>query len=768
MSTLENTQTSQELTISGLLLILKRRRFVVVGTTLFLFTCAVLVCMFMTRRYQAKAEIQVAKQGSDGLGLEGMMGDASGATDALDANITLQTQADILQSDTLALQVIQELNLERTRDFKPHFNPIGWALGLISPHGVADPVHATLEDSPGRRTRALGIFKHNLKVTTVAGTRLIDVTYTCSDPKVAAAVVNDLTKGLVNYNFQTRYNATNEASQWLSGQLDDLKKQAEDRQAKVVQLQREAGVYSLGSADATGKELAYSATLDRLEQATNALTQATSERIVKGGIYQMVKSGNPDLISGLAGASLSGSSAAVNNAFNLLQNLRTQQATIETQLASDRSKYGAANPKLKDEEASLQSINAAVHDEVARIGDRAENDYKAAQMAESKLRDIYNQERAAADRLNDKAIEYSIAKQEAVESRNLYESLFQHLKEAGVIEGLHSSNITVVDPGRVPARPVKPNVPLYLAFSIAAGLFLGSVGALVIDTLDDRIQSVEMVEGSLNTPLLAVLPRIEQGTRRFAPYRSAAAQPKLAGSNESDSSASNIAALNSPNGAFSEAVRSLRTAILLSRSAAPPKVLLVTSAAESEGKSTVCINLATVLVRNNSRVLLVDADMRRPVMAKHFMIQPPKGLSNLLSGEDGDFQLEPLQSLPGLSVMPSGPIAPYPSELLGSARMRQLLDKWSSEYDFVLFDSPPILAVTDAAVISSMADTTLLITRHGQSTRRSLERAYRTLTKDRLNRVNIVLNGVSRDSAAYGEYYGYYDNSYYTKETVDA
>jgi polysaccharide biosynthesis transport protein len=768
MSTVTHNHTSEDLTISGLLLILKRRRLVLFGTTLLLFTCAVLVCIFMTRRYEAQGKIQVAKQGSDGLGLEDMMGGASGASDALDANITLQTQADILKSDTLALQVIEKLKLQDTPDFKARFSPTGWLLGLMSPKGPKDPAHASLEDSPSRRSSVLRTFHSHLKVETVAGTRLIQISYTSSDPKIAAAVVNDLAKGIVDYNFQTRYNATNEASQWLSGQLDDLKKQATEHQAKVEQLQREAGVYSLGSADSTGKEMAYSATLDRLEQSTNALSQATSERIVKGGVYELVKSGNPDLISGLAGNSLSGGSTAVNNAFNLLQNLRSQQAALETQLAADRSKYGSANPKLKDEEASLQSINAAVHSEVERIGDRAQNDYRAAKIAEAKLRSVYDQNRAAADRLNDKAIEYSIAKEEATDSRNLYENLFQRLKEAGVIEGLHSSNITVVDPGRVPAKPIKPNVPVYLAISIMGGLFLGTVGALVIDTIDDRIQSAEMVEGSLNTPLLAVLPAFGQGNKWLGSYRTAAAHAKPTTNAESDPAGNNIIALNSPNAAFSEALRGLRTSILLSRSIAPPKIILVTSAAEGEGKSTVCMNLATTLVRNNSRVLLVDGDMRRPVLAKRFMVQPPKGLSNLLAGDEGAFQLEPLPSLPGLSVMPSGPVAPYPSELLGSARMRELLNQWSTEYDFVLLDSPPILAVTDASILSTMADTTLLITRHGQSTRKSLERAYGILANDRAGQIGVVLNGVNLDSAAYGEYYGYHGKSYYTKETVDA
>ncbi len=200
----------------------------------------------MTPRYKATGEIQVAKQSSDELGLDGMRGGAS-ESDALEENIALQTQANILQSDTLALRVIQNLGLEKTADFQPKFNPIGWLLNLVSPTGPQDPAHANLEDAPMRRRHVLKVFEGHLKVNPVNGTQLIEISYSNSNPQISAAVINQLTKGLVDYTFQTRYNATNEASQWLAGQMDDLKKQAENLQAKVVQLQREAGVYSLGT-----------------------------------------------------------------------------------------------------------------------------------------------------------------------------------------------------------------------------------------------------------------------------------------------------------------------------------------------------------------------------------------------------------------------------------------------------------------------------------------------------------------------------------------
>jgi succinoglycan biosynthesis transport protein ExoP len=758
------SSTTQDLTISGLLLVLKRRRSFIIWSTVFCVSAAILLCIFMTPKYKATGEIHVAKQSSDELGLDGMKG-GGGVADALEDNIELQTQSNILQSDTLALKVIENLDLEHTKDFQPRFNPIAWALNLFSPDGPKDPPNASLEDSPRRRGRVLRVFAGHLKVQPLAGTELIDISFLHSDPKIAAAVINELSNSLVDYTFQTRFTATNVASKWLGGQMADLKKQAEDLQSKVVQLQREAGVYSLGTADASGKELAFSATLDRLQQATEALAQATSNRILKGGIYEMARSGDPEMISGLAGTSLSGASQGTNNAFNLLQTLRGQQAAIETQLAADTSKYGSANPKLGDERASLAGTTAAIDKEIKRIGERAKTDYRAAQITENGLRKDYELQRASADQLNNKAVKYSIAKQEADESRGLYETLYQHLKAAGVVEGLRSSNVTVVDPGRVPAKPARPNVPLYLALALFAGLFLGSVGAVLLDTVDNRVQSMETIERSLNTPLLGVIPAaVLSGWRKTSEF----GQPKL--TKRLTDGLSITAPPDIPvspddsNTAFTEALGSLRTALLLSRSSAPPKVILITSAAESEGKTTVALNLAAALARNHSKVLLVEADMRCPTLEHRFSIPGEKGLSNMLSGDYNNMEVRPFTNLPDLTVISAGPTPPYPAELLGSRRMKELIKLWSAENDFVLIDSPALLAVTDAAVLSKMADITLLVTRHGQSTLKSLERAWHTLRTDPETKVGVVLNGVSRDSAAYHEYFGYRGTAYYGKK----
>ena len=712
---------------------------------------AVVTCVFSTRKYQASGKIQIQKDSTDALGLDSMMGAAESASDALDASIMLQTQADLLQSDTLALRVIQKLDLEHTKDFQPRFNPIGWVLGLISPRGEADPAQATMEQSPLRRTRALKVFSSHLTVRVVPGTRLIEIQYMNSDPKLAAAVVNQLTRGLVEYTFQTRFDATNQASVWLTGQLSDLKKQAETLQARVIALQRQSGVVSLGVQDTQGREQAYSVVVDRLQQATATLSQATANRILKGAVYKIVQSGDAELISGLSANGIASGSPTLTTSLGLIQSLRMQEATLQGQISQDAAKFGAAYPRLVEARANLAGLDRSIQDEVHRVGQRAQNDYEVAQRAEDESRREFTAEKHQADSLNDKAIEYAIVRQEAEDSRGLYEDLLKRLKEAGVLEGLRSTNITVVDPGRTPALPKQPNVPVYLGLSVCIGLFLGACGALVMDSVDDKIQAVEEIERELGLVPLGIIPQIGE-PRWYARYSGGASARNAIQTAGVDG----LAIFAHPSSPYTEALRSLRTALLLAKSSAPPQVLLVTSSVAGEGKSILSSNLASVLAQGGKRVLLVDADLRKPTLGHRLGLESRPGLSQFLTDGHAHEDMIEVPGLPSLHLLTSGPTPPYPAELLASERMKQGIDGWRKQYDFIVLDSPPVLLVTDPVLLASLADATLLVARHGMTNRLSLARSHRTiLDQSTQERVGIVLNGVSRDSSFYYEYYGY-------------
>jgi capsular exopolysaccharide synthesis family protein len=739
----KTTHTNTEITLGDLMQVYRRRRRVFYGFILGFLTLGALYCIVCTRRYSSAAVIQVQKESPDGLGLDNLMTGPSDPGDALNAALDLQTESEVLQSDTLALKVIQDLDLEHSRDFRGSFSPIGWAMGLISPKGTKDPRNASLEDSPARRTHVLKVFSKNLKVKVDSGTRLIDISYLSSDARTSATVVNHLIQGLTDYNFQTRLSATSTASTWLSAQLGDLRKQSESLQGKVANLQKDMGVVSLGESETDGKPQIYSAVLDRLQQQTTALSAAESNRIMKGALYEVMKSGDADLVSGLSGTGIGSSSQAVSNSFALIQTLRTQQATLQQQIAHDSVKFGPDYPTQVEQRASLDGVNRAIAAEIQRVASRAKNDYEIARQTEQDTRATYESARRDAEQLNDKAVEFTIARQEAADSRGLYQGLLKRLKEGGVLEGLRSSNVTVVDPGRVPDKPKTPNVPIYLAIALVAGVFTGGSMSLLMDTMDDKIQDIDELQLQYGLPLLGIVPFAKKikGGRQL----------------EAESSAS----------PFSEAVRGLRTSLMLSKSGAPPKVVLVTSAVQGEGKSTLSKSLAVLVAKQGRRVLLVEADLRRPQMHEYTGMTGTGGLSVALStqedGENGLGASLSLNEVATLTLLPAGPIPPDPAELLDSARMRCLVQAWREQFDLVILDGPPALPVTDALALAGMADTTILVARSGLTARSSLRRACQLLEQHVDSRhLRIVMNGVKPGSHAYSHYYGYAAaNSFY-------
>jgi polysaccharide biosynthesis transport protein len=713
----------------------RRRQTIVYRAVIFFGLLAAVYCIFSVREYEATAVVQVENKNQDRLGIENLAG---GATDegsnALEDTINIQTQARILQSDTLALKTIEALHMEDTRDFKPHWSPISWVLGIFSPSGQTDPANASLEESPQRRRRVLSVFSHNLSVSQISGTRLMTVSYLSSDPKLAAAVVNKLMESLIDYSFQTRFDATNQAAGWLSSQLGDLRQQSEELQRKVADLQSKSGVYSLGTVDPQGHDQTYSGVIEKLQQATVQLSQSEQNRILRGAILHAAENGDAEMLSGLAGNTSNGS--PVNSALTLIQDLRGQEATQEAALQQAELKYGPAYPKLAELRGSITALQHSIQQEIGRLTARAKSDYDDATQTEAETRNEYDKAKAQADALNNKSIDFTVLRQEADESRKLYQELLERFKQAGVLESLKGSTIEVVDPGRVADKPKKPSVPRAMAVGIAGGFFLGSCFALLIDLMDSRINTIGDAQSISGGNLLGVTPAFN-------------AKQALSTSEGA------LASLDNPQFPFIEAMRTIRTRITLKRGAEPSTVILVTSSVSGEGKSTVSANLAVLLAQSRKRVLLIDTDLRLGALQVRLNLPSGTGLSELLASEVKHPEIHPVLAVPQLDVLHAGARATDPSELLGSETFSRWLSTWREEYDYVVMDSAPILPVSDSLSLAPLSDITLLVARPGHTRKSELAASIELLESSTQPLVAVVLNGLRPYEDGYSSYFSY-------------
>jgi succinoglycan biosynthesis transport protein ExoP len=733
----------KEATLSDLYRLILKRRGIFTWVTATVVIISVILAFTTKHQYTSVSTIQIQKSSSDGLNLDKLMGAASGGGgDSLSSNVDMETQAKILQSESLGLQVISDLDMEHNPEFAHKSSVLGAVTSVFQSSNSPEPSNVPLRDTRFRRAEVLDIFRKNLEVKVVPGTRLLQVSYSDPDPKLSADVVNHIVQGLIDFTFQTKYKATTDVSAWLEGQLGDLRNQSEALQARVVAMQKETGLFGAGGVDSQGRPIIYSPTLDSLTQATNELSQAEANLVLKGAVDQVVRTGNPELISQLSGTSVSGgSSPGVANSLQLIQALRTQEATLNQEINHDASLFGSAFPRLIQERASLNAVEQSLKEESVRLATRASNDYQVALKTAAGSKKAYETQRESASKLNDKTIAYTILEKEATQSSELYQDLLRRLKEAGILEGLHSSNLTVVDRATPPAMPSKPSRKLYVLLGLLLGLISGLVSSFLIDAIDNVVRGVEEFD-AISLPLLGVLPDTEV-----------------------QSIESGLFVAEKPKSQFAENLRNVRSSLYLSRSGKPPQVVLVTSSVPSEGKSTISLNLSAILAQQGKKVLLIEADLRKPsILRKLHTTSNGSGLSQILSSEEKLVPI-PIQIQPGMFVLPAGPVPPLPAELIGSDRMGALIAEARSFYDFIVIDSPPILPVTDTRMLARLADATLLVVRADQTHLPALNRAYEILKQGDQGRssdfIGGILNGLTPKSPSYNAYYGTRYEEYY-------
>jgi capsular exopolysaccharide synthesis family protein len=701
--------------------ILLRYRWMILSAMIVALAVGAVVALSTQPTYEAVGRIVINREDADVAGLKSA--DANASESADDYMVSMDTQTHVLESDAIAKLVIAKLAL----DANPAFAGKG-----ASPAASSSGAGELREIDSRREAGLVGKFHHSLQISSIPRTRLLEIRFSSSDPVLAAKVVNAVIDTYIEQNYKTHLEATTRTSDWLTAQLSELQMKVEQSQEKLVQYQKEHGI--LGIDD---KENIVTSKLDELNR---QLTSAEGDRMQKESVYRLATSGDPDLLSNLDSASP-------------VIKLRSQEADLHRQLAEASAKFQPTYPKVVELHDELAAVQADIKVEVARIAEKYQKDYMAALGREKLLRSSLENQKNEENKLNESAIEYSLLKRDVDSNRQLYEGLLQKLKEAGVMTGLRSSNVRIVDPASAPITPSSPNVPRSLLMSLMVGLAGGVSLAFVLESRDNTVHSLEQAHLITALPSLAVIP-LASGPNRGIPKGSRGARSLPA-----------EACAKNPKSQIAEAYRALRSSILLSRTGQAAKVIMVTSALPQEGKTTTSVNLGVVLAQHDAKVLLIEGDLRRSGISTIFGLESKIGLSTILGGEniDPNSAIQAVPDVPNLSLLPAGPVPTNPAVMLGSSRMRELLQSVSSQYDYVIVDTPPVLSVTDAVLVSKLADSSVLVIRAGATSKSALRRVCAILSHVDARIIGMVLNAADPhepDHYYYGRRYrDYYDDA---------
>jgi exopolysaccharide transport family protein len=735
-SAIYNPLPSQDSTLREYMRVLIKRKFLVSAVVIGIFMTVAIASLRQTPIYDAVGRIAVNKADSNLISFK----DSAPDTDYVYEQSDLDTEVRILQSDIMALQVIRQLGLDKRPEFGGHAEQRQANL-------VADP----LQVDSNRVSSLLGMFHGKLHVSLIPNTRIIEIHFSSTDPQLAASVVNMLAATYVEQNFKTKFESTMQASDWLSKQLIDLQMKVETSQEKLVRYQKEHEI--LGTDEKTN------ITTEKLDELNKEMTEAEFDRMQKEAVYRQTQSSDPEVVA----AAIISDGPSGSSSSGLMDKLREQQATLSLQVAELSTQFGPSYPKVVQLNSQSKEIDRQLQVETNKAVDHLKGRYLGALQRETMLRDAFEKQKQEANKLNESAIEYSILKRDLDSNRTLYEGLLEKLKEAGVTAGLRSNNFRIIDAARVPTAPSEPNIPRNLSFALVLGVISGIGLAFLLESMDNTVRTPEQATAISGLPSLGMIPLGSKSAGRGANAKRLA----LTAAREVVETVTQLR----PQSQMAESYRALRTSLLLSNLGAPPKIIMVTSARPQEGKTTTSINTAIVLAQKGVRVLLVDADLRRPSVHKTLGMGPRSGLSNVLTGSATMQQtITTSPILPNLFILPAGTPPPNPAELLASSNMRDLLAELREQYDHIVVDTPPTLSVTDAVVLSPRADATILVIRSGQTTKQALRRSREILMQVNAHVAGVLLNAVDLTSPDYYYYYEYQGkySHYYQEDPVGA
>jgi len=581
--------------------------------------------------------------------------------------------------------------------------------------------------------RLIKAYLARLDIKPIRKSRLVNISFEAHDPQLAAQIANTHAKLYIEQNLERKFSASKEAVNWLKKRIKEVKEKLEKSEEALRKYKQAHDLVSIDF------EESHNIRVQRLNELNTALMEARTKRIEKENLYRELKriSDKPELIESMP--------AVVANP--LIQQLKAEYIKSKADYSKLSQSYGPEHPKMIRLRSEIKELKNKIASEVKKIARSIETEYRVAKKQEAALNKALEEEKKKALALSEKEIQYNVLKREVEINRTLYESLLKRAKETNITEDLPVSNVSIVDPARIPDLPFKPKKRLNILLAMVVGLTMGIGLAFFLEYLDDTIKTPEEVERYLKIPFLGYIGKVI--IAKDNPY------------------SPDLVALKEPKSHIAEMLRNVRTNILFSTSNFPRKALLVTSSIQDEGKTFLTINLGISLAQMGKRVVVIDADLRKTRIHRTFGLKKHPGLTDVLTGNHGLESVIQDTKVENLKIIPCGTIPPNPAELLSSEAMKGLIDRLKEQFDFILFDSPPVMSVTDPTILANLADGVILVIKGGETPRPPIQRALQQLSKLDTKLLGVVLNGMDFKKGKYYYHYYYkyhYDYGYGEKE----
>lgn len=645
------------------------------------------------------------------------------------------TQFELLRGRALAERVIRQLNLLENPEFIPDeagFSLRGFISGLM-PSGNRNP-RVQADPQQIRLNQVQRAFNERLTITPVRNTDLVNVTFESTDPELAARVANTLANAYIESFLEQRLASTQQATGWMSDRLSNLKDTLDASEARLQAFLEDENVVDI-------EGMAAALNVQELDELTTQNNQARRARAEAETLYRQIQ----EIREGASNQELLAIPAVLNHP--LLARVQDNLSEVEQQIAELSQRYGRNHPRMIALNAQLAEVNTNLERQVQQVLRSIENDYRVAEDNARVTQQRLDTAIASYQNVNSKSFDLAALQREVETNRELYNTFFTRLREADETEDFQATPAIITDPAVAAIEPSKPRRSLITLIALAAGLMLGTMLAFLRDMLDNTVHSPADIEERLHASTLGIIPFVKEAR---------SLQTK-------DGKRAFLGFIEDSHSSFAESFRTIRTGMMLSSINEPYKLITITSSVPNEGKTTVSINLASVMGQMK-KTLLIDADMRRPSLAKSLDVpNHAPGLSNLIAGtatleecihehEGGHF-----------AFMSGGQIVPNPLELISSPRFTQLLKELSEQYEQIILDTPPTQAVSDALIIGSMADAVVYVAKADSTPINVIKTGLNRLQYANANVIGITLNQVDTEKqSSYYHYGGYYDSYGYS------